>query len=125
MDRQNGPSCKKLYEYESFEEFKAALSPDGICTGMEHVVCQYVEMRIFWYFPCIAASTMMDGCLESKDVTESKCNRLGMTACGTVNVADGLMAIKKLFDNKSYPCGIYDAVMNNWEGYEQLRQTVS
>ena len=65
---------------------------------------------------------------KGKDVTEggAKYNRIGMTACGTANVGDSLMTIKKLcFDDKTVSLQeMYDAVMNNWEGYEQLRQIV-
>ena len=72
---------------------------------------------------------MMKGCIESgKDVTEggAKYNRTGMTACGTANVADSLMAIKKLcFDEKSVSLReMYDALEANWEGYNDLRQRV-
>lgn len=122
--------CKKLYEYESFEEFKAAFKDQmEYVLGWNMSYANMFEMVYSQYFPCIAASTMMDGCLESgKDVTEggAKYNRLGMTACGTANVADSLMAIKKLcFDDKIVSLrDMYDAVMNNWEGYEQLRQTI-
>ena len=87
------------------------------------------EMVYSQYFPCIVASSVMEGCLESgKDVTEggARYNRTGLTACGTANVADSLMAIKKLcFDDKTVSLReMYDALQNNWEGYEQLRQTV-
>ncbi|NLP37364.1 MAG: hypothetical protein GX357_06905 [Firmicutes bacterium] len=122
--------CKKLYEYESFAEFKEAFSRQ-----MEYVIgwstsyANVFELVYSHYFPCIVASTMMDGCLEKgKDVTEggAKYNRIGMTACGTANVADSLMAIKKLcFDEKTVSLReMYDAVMNNWEGYEDLRHTI-
>jgi pyruvate formate-lyase/glycerol dehydratase family glycyl radical enzyme len=122
--------CKKLYEYESFEEFREAFKAE-----MQYVLdwtVSYInlfEMVYSDYFPCIVASSMMEGCLENgKDVTEggAKYNRTGLTACGTANVADSLMAIKKLcFDDKTVSLReMYDALENNWEGYEQLRQTV-
>jgi formate C-acetyltransferase len=54
----------------------------------------------------------------------AKYNRTGLTACGTANVADSLMAIKKLcFDDETVTLReLYDALQTNWEGYEQLRQ---
>jgi formate C-acetyltransferase len=72
---------------------------------------------------------MMDGCLDSgKDATKGGCkyNRTGITACGTANVGDSLMAIKKLcFEDKSVSLReLYDALQANWEGYENLRQTI-
>jgi pyruvate formate-lyase/glycerol dehydratase family glycyl radical enzyme len=122
--------CKKLYEYESFEEFREAFKAE-----MQYVLdwsVSYInlfEMVYSQYFPCIVASSMMEGCLENgRDVTEggAKYNRTGLTACGTANVADSLMAIKKLcFDDKTVSLReMYDALKNNWEGHEQLRQTI-
>jgi len=122
--------CKKLYEYESFDEFKQAFEDQ-----MQYLLdwtMSYANMFELVYssnFPSIVASSMMDGCMEKgKDATEggAKYNRIGLTACGTANVGDSLMAIKKLcFDDKTVPLKeMYDAVMKNWEGHEQLRQTV-
>jgi len=87
------------------------------------------ELAYSQNFPCIVASTMMEGCMESGlDVTEggAKYNRTGLTACGTANAGDSLMTIKKLcFDDKTVSLQtLYDALQANWEGYEDLRQTV-
>lgn len=121
---------KKLYEYDSFEELLETL--DEL---LEHLLNWNVsygnlfEMVYSHYFPCVVASSVMDGCLEKgMDVTEggAKYNRTGMTACGTANVADSLMAIKKLcFDDKTVSLQtMFDALAANWEGYDELRQTV-
>jgi len=72
----------------------------------------------------------MDGCMESGlDVTYggSKYNSTGVTCCGIGNVADSLAAIKYLcFDKKIVTTRkLYDAVMANWEGYEELRQYIT
>jgi formate C-acetyltransferase len=122
--------CKKLYEYDSFEEFKAAFEAE-MKFALDWTVSysNLFEMVYSHYFPCIAASAMMEGCMESgRDVTAggAKYNRTGLTACGTGNVADSLMTIKKLcFDDKTVPLRtLYDALQNNWEGYEDLRQTI-
>ncbi|MDR2606455.1 MAG: hypothetical protein LBC38_04140 [Oscillospiraceae bacterium] len=122
--------CKKLYEYDSFEELQ-----ETFVKQMQYVLdwtvsfASVYELAYSQNFPCIVASSMMDGCLESgKDVTEggAKYNRTGLTAAGTANVADSLMAIKKLcFDDKTVTLReLYDALQANWEGYEQLRQTI-
>lgn len=121
---------KKLYEYESFEEFKEAFA-----TEMKYVLDWSVsytntfEMVFSHYFPCIAASTMMEGCIENgRDVTKggAKYNRTGLTAIGTANVGDSLYAIKKLcFDDKSVALqDMYDALKNNWQGYDELHDTI-
>ena len=125
-----GLRCKKLYECETFEEFK-----DAFKAQMQYALDWCVsyantfELVYSHYFPCVVASSMMEGCLESgKDVTEggSKYNRCGMTAIGTSNVGDSLMTIKKLcFDDKTVTTReMYDALNSNWEGYEDLRQTI-
>ncbi|MDR0817975.1 MAG: hypothetical protein LBN43_00155 [Oscillospiraceae bacterium] len=122
--------CKKLYEYDNFDEIK-----DTFVKEMQYLMdwtvsfASMYELAYSQNFPCVVASTMMEGCMESgKDVTEggAKYNRTGLTACGTANVGDSLMAIKKLcFDDKTVTLKeLYDAVHANWEGYEQLRQTI-
>jgi formate C-acetyltransferase len=121
---------KMLYEMESFQEFR-----DAFAAQMQYLLdwnVSYANMFEMVYaqnFPCVVASSMMEGCLEKgRDVLEggAKYNRTGMTACGTANVADSLMAIKKLcFDDKSVDKKVFfDAVMNNWQGAEELRQTI-
>ena len=120
----------KLYEYESFEQVKEAfVKLVEYCMDWTVSFTSIYELAYSQNFPCIVASTMMEGCMESgKDVTEggAKYNRTGLTACGTSNVGDSLMAIKKLcFDDKTVSLRtLYDALQANWEGYEELRQTV-
>ena len=122
--------CKKLYEYECVEELQEAFVKEmEFCLDWAVSYVSMYELAYSTFFPCVAASAMMEGCLESgKDVTEggAKYNRTGMQACGTANVGDSLMAIKKLcFDDKTVSLReLYDALQANWVGYEQLRQTV-
>ncbi len=122
--------CKKLYEYDSFEEIKETFEKEmDYCLNWAVSYASMYELAYSQNFPCIVASSMMEGCLESgKDATEggAKYNRTGLTMCGTANVADGLMAIKKLcFDDKTVTLReMYDALQANWVGYEQLRQTI-
>ncbi len=122
--------CKKLYEYDSFEEIKQTFEMEmKHCMDWAVSYASMYELAYSQNFPSIVASTMMEGCMESgKDATEggAKYNRTGLTMCGTANVADGLMAIKKLcFDDKTVTLReMYDALQANWEGYEQLRQTI-
>ena len=125
-----GLPCKKLYEYESFDEFKAAFEAQ-MQNALDWSVSysNTFEMVYSHYFPCVVASSMIEGCLESgKDVTEggAKHNRCGLTAIGTANVGDSLMTIKKLcFDDKTVSLReLYDALEADWEGYEDLRQTI-
>jgi len=121
---------KKLYEYESFDEIKAAFE-----TQIKYILdwnvsyANVFEMVYSHYFPCVVASSMIDGCIENgMDATAggAKYNRTGMTACGAANVAGSLMAIKKLcFDDKTFTLReMYDALQADWVGYEKLRQAV-
>ncbi|MCQ2406761.1 MAG: hypothetical protein MJ067_06080 [Oscillospiraceae bacterium] len=122
--------CKKLYECESFEEFQ-----ENFVREMQYVLdwsmsyTNMFEMVYSHYFPCIVASTLMDGCMESgRDVTAggAKHNRCGLTAIGTSNCGDSLMTIKKLcFDDKTVTTReLYDALEADWVGYEDLRTTI-
>lgn len=122
--------CKKLYEYESFEELKAEF---------ERQMKAYIEegARAFHRaaftfnaeWPCLSASVMTEGCLESgKDVTwgGAKYNGMGSMISAIATVSDSLMVIKKLcFDDKTVSTReLYDAVQANWQGYELLRQKI-
>ncbi|MDR0838553.1 MAG: hypothetical protein LBN99_02805 [Oscillospiraceae bacterium] len=122
--------CKKLYEYDSFEEFREAFVKE-----MQYLMDWTVSFNAMFeyvysqYMPAVAASALLDGCMESGvDATAggAKYNRTGLTACGTANVGDSLMAIKKLcFDDKTVSLQtMYDALAADWVGYEQLRQTI-
>ncbi len=125
-----GLPCKKLYEYASFEELKDEVERQGRYFLDWHVtVSNFSELVYSRNFPSITASTMLDGCLESgKDATcgGAKYNQSAFCSMGTANIADGLMAIKKLcFDEKRYTLRqMYDALLNNWEGYEELREVI-
>jgi formate C-acetyltransferase len=122
--------CKKLYEYDSFEEFQTALAAQ-MQYALDWTVSytNLFEQVYSTFYPCVSASTLLDGCLESgKDATEggAKYNRTGLTACGTANFGDSLVTIKKLcFDDKSVSLReLYAALEADWVGYEPLRQKI-
>jgi formate C-acetyltransferase len=127
--RQRLP-CKKLYEYESFEELKNEVERQGRYFLHWHMtVTNLCEIVFAENFPAIVASAMQDGCMErGLDVTLGGAlyNQSSFCAMGTANMADGLMAVKKLcFDEKRYTLRyFYDALCANWEGYEELRQII-
>ncbi|MBF7095616.1 glycyl radical protein [Alkalibacter mobilis] len=120
-----------LYDYVTFEDFKSAFEAqlkyflDWQITGGNCFELMYSQ-----YFPAIVASTTMDNCVETgKDALQGGCkyNSTGLTGCGIGNVADSLMAIKKLcFDDKIVTTReLYDALIANWEGYEDLHQQIT
>jgi formate C-acetyltransferase len=122
--------CKKLYEYESFEELKAEYERQvKFYVDFEQKVFQYYEVVCSEIWPCISASSTIDGCMESgRDVTwgGAKYNAFGVMTNTVANTADSLMTIKKLcFDDKSVTLReLYDALKANWVGYENLRQKI-
>lgn len=125
-----GKPCKKLYEYNDFGEFLTEVKAQAEYYLDWHVtVCNFYEQIYSEQFPCIVASTCMEGCMESgKDATWGGCkyNSTGITCIGIANVADSLMSIKKLvFDDKRVSAReMYDALCANWVGYEELRQVI-
>jgi formate C-acetyltransferase len=125
-----GLPCKKLYEYESFDELKNEVERQGKYFLDWHMtVTNFCEIVFAENFPAVAASALLDGCMESgKDATLGGAlyNQSSFCAMGTANLADGLMAIKKLcFDEKRYTLKyFYDALCADWRGYEELRQVI-
>ncbi|MDR1589803.1 MAG: hypothetical protein LBS51_06375 [Oscillospiraceae bacterium] len=119
-----------LYDYKTFDEVKAAFEAQVRFFLDWHIsFVNFYEVVYSQNFPCITASTTFDGCMEKgMDVTRggAKYNSTGFTACGIGNVADSLAAIKYLcFDKKLVSQReLYDALRADWEGYENLRETV-
>jgi len=122
--------CKKLYEYESFEELQAEyVRQVEHYVKYEQNVFQLFEVAYREQFPVLTASVMIDGCMESgMDVTwgGAKYNAMGVMTMSIANTADSLMAIKKLcFDDKTVSLKeMYDALNANWVGYEKLHQMI-
>jgi formate C-acetyltransferase len=122
--------CKKLYEYKTFEELQAEMERQiKYYMDYEAKIYQLNALVFNQEFPCISASVMTEGCVESgKDVTwgGAKYYAMGAMTRTIANTADSLMVIKKLcFDEKSVSLKeLYDALCANWIGYEQLRQKI-
>ena len=119
-----------LYEMNSLDEVKAALRRQ-IEFAMKAQVSydNYTEYLTAHYATTVALSMCMEGCLESGlDCTwgGAKYNSYGGTATGLATIADSLSTIQYMcFDKKLCTTReLYDAVMANWEGYENLRQTI-
>jgi formate C-acetyltransferase len=120
-----------LYDYKAFDDLKEAFLVQLKFFLDWHIsMVNLYELAYSIYFPCVSASVTIEGCMESgKDVLDggAKYNSTGFTACGTGNVADSLIAIKKLvFDEKTVSAQeLYDALMNNWVGYEDLQAKIN
>ncbi|MCL2391593.1 MAG: hypothetical protein FWC66_03165 [Oscillospiraceae bacterium] len=125
-DNQVGLPTGYLYEMESMEEIVDAYKKQTeffvqwyakYVNSYEYVTRQNIPL------PVISAT--MEGCMESgKDVTwgGAKYNSVGVAGVGIGNVADSLNIIKHLcFDTKKCTTKeLYDAIMANWDGYEEL-----
>ncbi|MDR0819883.1 MAG: hypothetical protein LBN43_09980 [Oscillospiraceae bacterium] len=127
---ERGLPTKKLYEYETFEELQAEfvrLASAGLDNmgRMNHFAAFVFETA----WPAPSVSVMTEGCMASgKDVTwgGAKYNGTGTMTNAIATVTDSLYAIKKLcFDDKTVSTReLYDALVSNWEGKEQLRQRI-
>ena len=119
-----------LYDMTGIDQVKdawkrmATYYNDGINSLNNY--CEYIMQH---YTPLIGLSLFMEGCMESgKDCTwgGAKYNEYGGTATGLATVADSLSAIKwACFDEEVCTTReLYDAVMADWKGHEQLQQRI-
>ena len=119
-----------LYDYASFEELQEAFLAQLRYFLDWHIsFVNFYELVYGEFFPCVSVSATMEGCMESGlDVIRggAKYNSTGFTALGIGNVADGLIAIKKLVFDEKYCTArqMYDALCNNWKGYEYLQSKI-
>lgn len=130
----NGEQCRVhtgyLYEMNSIEEVREAMRKlVYYLIKLQVSVDNYTEYLHMHYGTENLISLSMEGCMENgMDCTWGGCkyNSYGGTATGLATVADSLTAIKYMcFDKKlTSTREMYDAVMANWEGYEELRQRV-
>ena len=124
--KQAGLPTGYLYEMETFDEVLEAYKKQteffvkwyaAFVNSYEYVTRQNMPLPV--------VSATMEGCMESgKDVTwgGAKYNSTGVAGVGIGNVADSLNIIKHLiFDTKKCTAReMYDALMANWEGHEDL-----
>jgi formate C-acetyltransferase len=119
-----------LEDYKSFDELKEAfLAQLRFFLNWHISMVNLYELAYSMFFPCVSASVAMEGCMESgKDVMDggAKYNSTGFTALGTGNVADSLIAIKRLvFEEKSVPAAEFrQALLDNWVGHEELQARI-
>ena len=126
--RQSGPATGYLKDFTSFDQVL-----DAYKTQVDYFVKMHISLtnsfeyiaRQFMPLPVVSAT--MDGCMEKgADVLwgGANYNSTGIAGVGIGNLADSLQMIKRLcFDEKTKRCTpaeMYDALMNNWEGHEDL-----
>jgi len=119
-----------LYEMETFEDVLDAFHKQMEFFLRWHAIinnnAEYVLREVL---PLPVVSATMEGCMEKgKDVMYggAKYNGTGIPGIGIGNIADSLFMIKHLcFDTKKCTTReLYDALLNNWEGYEELQQYI-
>jgi formate C-acetyltransferase len=119
-----------LYQMTSIEEVRAALTKLA-----RHIMKMFVSINNYSeHFdpilaPHAALSITIEGCMEQgRDCSAggAKYNSYGGTATGLATVADSLATIKYMcFDKQLISTRtLYDAIMANWEGFEELRQQI-
>ena len=87
----------------------------------EYVASEHMQLPLL--------SATIDGCMESgKDVMKggAKYNSTGNAGIAIGNIADSLAVVKYMvYDKKLITAReLYDALMTNWEGKEELRQSI-
>ncbi len=119
-----------LYEMETFDEVL-----DAVRKQMEYFVHWHISLVNMWEYvasehmqlPLLSAT--VDGCMESgRDVMKggAKYNSTGNAGIAIGNIADSLAVVKYMvYDTKRITAReLYDAIMANWEGHEDLRQQI-
>jgi formate C-acetyltransferase len=119
-----------LYEMKTFSDVQNAVKKQ-----IEYFVNWHVSLVNTWEFvasehmqlPLLSAS--IDGCMESgKDVMKggAKYNSTGNAGIAIGNITDSLAVVKYMvYDKKAVTAReLYDAIMSNWEGKEDLRQYI-
>jgi pyruvate formate-lyase/glycerol dehydratase family glycyl radical enzyme len=119
-----------LYQMQKFEDVLNAVKKQ-----IEYFVHWHISMVNTWEYvaaeqmPLPLLSATVDGCMESgKDVMKggAKYNSTGNAGIALGNVADSLAVVKYMVYDKKLVTAreLYDALMTNWEGKEDLRQFI-
>ncbi|MDR3365156.1 MAG: hypothetical protein LBS91_09500 [Clostridiales Family XIII bacterium] len=128
--KDSGFGTGHLYDYKNFGEVMEAYKKQ-----IDHYVNWQITMTNLFFvvmkekMPLPGASATMEGCMEKgRDVMYggAKYNSTGASGVGCANVVDSLVAIKYLcFDeNICTTRELYDAILSDWDGKEDLRQTI-
>ena len=123
---QTGLSTGYLYEMNSMDEVFEAYKKQVEFFLKWHVsLTNNFEYYMREIMPLPAVSATMDGCMENgADVMwgGARFNSTGMAGVGLGNVADSLQMIEHLcFETKKCTTReLYDALVHNWEGYDDL-----
>ena len=119
-----------LYDMTSFDQVKDAFEKQvRWFVKWHHININSFEYVAREVLPQPVVSATMEGCMEKgMDVMfgGAKYNSTGNSGVGIGNVADSLNIIRHcVFDKKICTAReLYDAVRNNWEGFDELRRYI-
>ena len=128
--KATGPKTGYLYEMNSMEEVLNAYKAQiDFFTKWQVTMVSCYEYLYAERNPLPLLSATMTGCMESGlDVMwgGAKYNGAGNSSIGHGNVADSLNIIDQICFREKIATTkeLYDALMANWEGYEDLRQYI-
>jgi pyruvate formate-lyase/glycerol dehydratase family glycyl radical enzyme len=126
--RQSGLRTGSLFDFHDYHDLVVAYQKQLDFFILKMIkACEVVEKCHQEHLPSPFLSAVINNCLESgKDVTAggAKYNLSGIQAIQVANVADSLAVIKKMvFENKVIEKEkLLEALQNNFEGNEPLRQ---
>ena len=129
--RQSALPTGYLYEMNSIEEVMDACEKQMEYLMKYQVACVNAwESQASYHLQLPIVSAMFPGCMEKgMDVQQggAKYNSTGTSCVGVGNLADSVSMIDHLcFKTKKCTTReLYDALMANWEGYEELYQYVN
>lgn len=119
-----------LYEMKTFDDVLEAVKKQieyfahwqvSLVNMWEYVASEHLQLPLL--------SATIDGCMESgKDVMKggAKYNSTGNAAIAIGNITDSLAVVKYMVYDKKLVSAreLYDALISNWEGKEDLRQFI-
>ena len=127
---QTGLPTGYLYEMETFDEVLDAVKKQIEYFASWHIslvnTYEYVASE---HMPLPVASATIDGCMaKGKDVMKggARYNSTGNAGIAIGNITDSLAVVKYMVYDKKLVSAreLYDAIMTNWEGKEDLRQQI-
>jgi len=125
-----GPDLGNLTDYDTYEKLEAALAGQvDFFTDKMLEACEIVERIHQEVLPSPLLSCVISDCIEKGvDVTAggARYNLSGIQVIQPANIADSLAAVKKLvYEEKRVSAHqLLEAVRNNFDGNEPLRQTL-
>ena len=125
-----GPNLGTLVDFHTYEDLEKAFAGQiHYFTQKMLEACEMVEEAHQLVLPTPFLSCVINDCLDQGlDVTKggAKYNLSGIQFIQPANIADSLMAIKKLvYDEKRLtPVELLEAIQSNYEGQEQMRHVL-